>query len=200
MIQNFFNQLSATIQDIQPVIVVVAGDWNARVGDEGAYPGEDRIGSSQCERIALDTSLNTRGRAVIEGLNELGLVILNGRIEGDIPGQYTHLTNTAGSTLDLITVNYNALSISSYLKFIDMGCSDHLLGSAEFHVFTANPTIEQNKLMWSDAKKEHYMEAIVKNIGEEDCTYESFKAMMYKCAAVSGMSRRMRSDVSMKSK
>ena len=85
--------------------VAVGGDFNGRTGAavEGDV-GDGELSASILphigERISVDTTLNAQGRALLGMCQEGGLWIANGRLPGDIPGQWTyHSIQNAGAAL-----------------------------------------------------------------------------------------------------
>lgn len=83
--------------------VILGGDFNGRIAD-GNYLEESvaqEIGFLS-HRISLDLTSNSRGDCLVEFMESRGLLALNGRTEGDIPGQFTFLGNLGKSVVDLV--------------------------------------------------------------------------------------------------
>lgn len=62
--------------------VIIIGDWNARLGTLG--------GSGGRQRSTRDQVINEEGRKWILLLEEFGLMLFNGNVEGNLQGEYTH--------------------------------------------------------------------------------------------------------------
>lgn len=75
--------------------IAVGGDFNGRTGAaaDGVVGDGELVASILphiSERLSVDTTLNAQGRALLGFCREAGLWIANGRLPGDIPGQWTY--------------------------------------------------------------------------------------------------------------
>lgn len=75
------------------------GDFNARVG---LMQGLDSVGldtnmNIREKRISCDVKVNAKGRRIMECMNDAGMVVLNGRTDGHINGEFTFVGNACSS-------------------------------------------------------------------------------------------------------
>ncbi|KAI5755470.1 hypothetical protein M8J77_017098 [Diaphorina citri] len=79
------------------------------------------------QRRSLDEVLNTRGEMLVEFMEEHGLIALNGRTPGDIPGQFTFISKVGNSVVDLVWTNMELCSdVVDLTVSADFLTSDHL--------------------------------------------------------------------------
>ena len=131
--ENTFIELHNIIQTIQevekPECLVVMGDFNSRVGDiDDKIEGMEQYVHFNNERTGEDKINNQRGKILMELMDDLDLVLLNGRTTGDAPAKYTYYSTSGNSTIDLIFLNRDNLFKVENLSFEDMNVSDHFLG------------------------------------------------------------------------
>lgn len=106
----------------------VGGDFNGRIADQNFLPDEI---AEECgllsQRISHDQILNRRGGLMLECMEECGLIALNGRTKGDIPGQFTFIRKSGKSSVDLI---WSHLELCKWVLELrvseDILISDHL--------------------------------------------------------------------------
>lgn len=73
---------------------IIIGDWNARIGTLA-----DRVNPSD-NRNTKDVTINEEGKRWVDLLQSHGLEILNGNIDGDWAGEYTHVGYKGSSVID----------------------------------------------------------------------------------------------------
>ncbi|KAL1446469.1 hypothetical protein WDU94_013968 [Cyamophila willieti] len=106
---------------------IISGDFNCRISDTylDESPAED-LGLLS-HRVSLDELSNTRGDALVEFMESWGLINLNGRTEGDIPGQFTYISTLGKSVIDLVWCNLQFCQLVGGLHVTDFSLtSDHL--------------------------------------------------------------------------
>ena len=117
--------------------LILAGDLNARIGslqdfilDDGVdhIPGMGWYESDNFDipRYAKDTVVNNFGRSLIDVCTELDLHVLNGRVHGDSPGQYTNITENGCSTVDYILVESSLYSKVQQFEVHALAESNHM--------------------------------------------------------------------------
>lgn len=107
---------------------ILGGDFNGRIADQNFLESElaDECGLLSL-RLSLDKRANDRGVMLMECLEEYGLVVLNGRTKGDIPGQITFVSQGGKSTVDLIWCHLELCKWVLELRVSeDILSSDHL--------------------------------------------------------------------------
>jgi hypothetical protein len=108
--------------------VIVGGDFNVRIGNLNSLEQEIVEGTViEGGRQPKDLKINLEGRKIVEIMEKLGLIVLNGRSYGDIPGEYTFVNNNGASTVDYVWIN---LDLAQKIKRFEINdevlCSDHL--------------------------------------------------------------------------
>ncbi|KAL1446171.1 hypothetical protein WDU94_005490 [Cyamophila willieti] len=107
--------------------IIIGGDTNGRISDEN-YLDESLAEEYGLlpQRISQDELINRRGEQLISCMENHGFLVLNGRTEGDVPGQYTYLSRVGLSTVDLVWANLESCKLVSELCVSDtVIVSDH---------------------------------------------------------------------------
>ena len=90
--------------------IAVGGDFNARTASvseectDGGEPGGLLVAPPPVPRASLDGELNAQGRELLSYCSDSGLWIGNGRLPGDVPGQWTFYS----------LANAGAVSVADY--------------------------------------------------------------------------------------
>ncbi|OXA54906.1 hypothetical protein Fcan01_11397 [Folsomia candida] len=107
--------------------LVVCGDFNARVGEEGQVSDAQIVPHENIQpgRISRDGKITKRGALLLEGMENNSLTLLNGRSTGDIPGNFTFNGIHGLSTIDLAFVDFCTLAYCKSLEVIEMPYSSH---------------------------------------------------------------------------
>jgi hypothetical protein len=110
--------------------VVIAGDFNAYTASlDDRVPPPFPLTDPAPPRRSLDTATNAYGTQLLSICADLGLLLLNGRTPGDIPGSLT----TRLHTVDYFLCSSSILSAFSSLSIQSQpGFSDHALLTTSF--------------------------------------------------------------------
>ena len=118
-------------------LVLLQGDFNCRTGQELDFLGSDKsdleLGmenyDDQTMRNSEDKTINVRGKDLIETCKLNDLLILNGRMTGDIFGKLTSHNWNGSSVVDYCLASYrifdriSKFSVGKYIPWL----SDHCL-------------------------------------------------------------------------
>lgn len=185
-INEIFTLIQTTQEERNPTGVIVAGDWNGRIGDEGEFPLEDSVGDVRARRKSQDKFINTRGRMILNAAEDSGLVIINGRLQPDIPGNFTCTSQNGSSVIDLAMVGWNFVPICKTLEFDELGSSDHCRGCLSLEIMNNEQSSinERPRLAWKEDKKQEYVLATAESFKRYDTEagYASFTSLLT-CAA-----------------
>lgn len=145
---------------------IIFGDFNARVGqinDVDDYMLEYFYMTTR--RESLDDICSRRGKILNDLMQNAGLVLLNGRTKGDIPGQYTFLNSNGKSTIDLVWANFVAINLVEELRIVPVSISDHAVSglfikktnwSGNEAARTSSIDVTHQKIKWDLAELERY--------------------------------------------
>lgn len=114
--------------DTNNVPIVIGGDFNSRTADAN-YLDENLAEEYGllAQRISVDEVLNKRGEQLLSCMEDHGFLLLNGRTNGDVPGQFTYISRVGSSTVDLVWTNLESSLLVSELHVSDtVIVSDHL--------------------------------------------------------------------------
>lgn len=154
--------------------LILAGDFNSRIGDLNYMEPELLLDTNlRNERQPKDKTINSRGQHLVDVMSKYGMIVLNGRIEGDIPGEFTFAGTGGVSTVDLVWVNINMSEGISKLEVAGNNLhSDHL--PLRLHLTGYEPgtlfemeheaEVSITKYTWNDEKKLNFTNEIDNNI------------------------------------
>ncbi|KAI5739760.1 hypothetical protein M8J77_023172 [Diaphorina citri] len=126
---------------------IIGGDFNGRISDQNYLDGElaEEWGMLSF-RISLDEVANRRGEMLVECMEEYGLVVLNGRTKGDIPGQFTYISQAGKSSVDLIWCHLELCKWVLELRVSDcILSSDHLPVTAYMDIECAGTSVTNSE-------------------------------------------------------
>lgn len=102
---------------------IMIGDLNARCGNLGGI--EQSLEGVRKPRHTKDSEINAEGKKWIDVMNDYGLTILNGNIDGDWRGEITHIDYKSQSVIDYGAANDSAREKISSFKIGRETLSDH---------------------------------------------------------------------------
>lgn len=168
------SEISKHIEEatIRGETILVAGDWNARVGNQNGME-EEELEQFGLNRNSQDKKLDPEGKKLLALCESFGMNILNGCIRGDREGRITHIGKKGSqSVIDLIiTNNPEAGAIVEKLEVIPRMNSDHMAIALHLAVKRAeepqrretggeNPEQPQARLIWKAEKLEQYQDSV----------------------------------------
>lgn len=173
--------LSSEIQEC--TYLCTGGDWNARIGSSGCIDEmlADELGLN-AERLSLDEASNSRGEVLTQVMESCGLLVLNGRADGDVPGHFTFVSKLGKSTVDLVWGNSEFCRAVETLVVSDaLLTSDHLpvIVSTNLKMDTdadvlsydanlINSSDSPDRYIWREESKTNFLSKINENICVED--------------------------------
>jgi hypothetical protein len=118
--------------------VLLVGDFNARIGGERDWKIERHADLSdlirevlpaglRTERRSEDSTVNGRGKLLLQLLRGTGLSVLNGRTKGDEDGRFTSIRSQGKSVIDLFVASPELAGEVRSLEVLDLlqELSDH---------------------------------------------------------------------------
>ena len=82
--------------------LMIGGDFNSRIGEKG---GRKTDVDEEERRSSKDKMCNEEGNEMLKWMEEAGMHVLNGNIEGDERGEYTYVGVQGCTVIDYILVN-----------------------------------------------------------------------------------------------
>jgi len=189
-------------------LTCLIGDLNARVASFNNITlplihdrDIDNFFNLSTKRKSKDKLINSRGRKLLEILENNSMYIVNGRSHSDKAGELTFLSPTGSSLIDLAIINLPNTNID--LEILNYTGSDH---------FPLNLRIETNKnrnnhtnplhnllnsedtikLKWDPTKSEKYTESFINTHSETDDINKiqtSLKNTLHQASQSSGMTQ-----------
>lgn len=122
-IEETMKIIKTGIEEREEECLVLGGDFNARVGEEGGPFRE--IGNEQMEDGRSKYKImNAEGRKLIEEMKERSWIIVNGCFGSE--GSWTHVGGSATSIIDYVIGNERALEEIVHVTEGDRTESDHV--------------------------------------------------------------------------
>ena len=171
-VEIFDSKLCQIVQKYPDDDILLAGDFNARCGDnqdilfnddlDFVFQDEDMYESDFFElpRRSKDLYQNTFGLSLIELCKTYGIHIQNGRSPGDNDGEITCIANDGYSIVDYFIVSSNLFQSVSRFEVVDRSESVHFPLSCclTFNMLEQSSTNERNdnsskiykKFMWRE--------------------------------------------------
>lgn len=116
---NEFSQIKTLMETTieNPILI---GDVNVRIGSLQQVVHILEL------RPSKDDTINTFGRTYMNFLEENNLLLLNGRSNDDIEGEFTYISTCGVSVNDLCAISYGMLDMYSSFKVPTKSWSDHM--------------------------------------------------------------------------
>lgn len=142
------------IQDIidkNPTRTIIAGDWNARIGQKGPRSGS--------RRHTKDTVTDGEGDKWLKLMTENDMTIMNGNMEGDWDGEFTHHSYKAMSVIDYAAISRLSEDTIRQFKIGERTESDHFPLEITLNTEldkTGEATLKMMRQFWTAGKKQDY--------------------------------------------
>lgn len=102
--------------------IIIGGDFNIRIGELGCMETEEiEIG-----RRSKDKVIGNEGRNLVEWIQEKGLYVLNGVMEGDWEGEFTYVGARGSTVIDYVMTNEKAYDKVREFRIDNRVDSDHM--------------------------------------------------------------------------
>ena len=202
------------------------GDFNARIGTENStfcnnpYTSihdvlEKDTDEQNLKRVSNDISMNAFGKYLINVCNNFGLTVMNGYNNFDFSGNFTYVSNTGCSVIDLFIVSNNLVKLCESLNVLPIVESKHasvtLNMVCELH---STDTLPENnkcqkykKFKWKKDKKcqfekvlnsEYFSQGIQKAItfieSDIDLALDTFNNCLYRAGECMKINVNMNND------
>lgn len=179
---SFFEKLEEEIQEIKKEYgnykMMLVGDFNARVGllddlQRFEHPGDTweeeqiKVEGRIKDRENEDKTINAAGRKLIGLCKNIGMILLNGRTEGDKNGKITFISTRGASAIDLALAETEMMAEGRLNLTIGMKTtSTHMPIEVEWAIETENMRSTKKKqevntlkkYRWKEKYREDYIE------------------------------------------
>ena len=128
--------------------IMLCGDFNARTADNTDFIINDNQNDFNCyddeyvfdlcdKRVNNDRVISTRGRQLLDKCIKSSLRIGNGRVLGELCGNFTCYNKSGSSVIDNVIINEECISNVLYMKIDDLmrSLSDHCKLSIAISVY-----------------------------------------------------------------
>lgn len=170
---NDFEKFENFIQKLSPTNFCIVGDLNARTAEDQVLDTEILKDTPNiCEvRSSSDKTLNSEGRKLINLMESVGGIILNGRTLSDAQGEFSFHGARGNTVIDYCICSY------SFLQFVDDFCisfkpySDHMPLCLKIKSSKNDVCIIKNplqRLRWNSKYADKYIE----NLSRLSCNVE----------------------------
>jgi hypothetical protein len=169
--------------------LVIMGDCNVRIGTLQVLPEETTIDAItvSAKRNSRDLLSDSQGRRLVQFCDDNGLVILNGRTNGDRRGDFTFIGSSGSSVNDLCCFPLNLIDLIKSMEVDTQIFSDHLplilkLETEE----TINPHKLSliPKLKWSNADDQNFSkkcESLISTVEDWPTDVEYMQSRLLEC-------------------
>ncbi|XP_073842692.1 uncharacterized protein [Musca autumnalis] len=137
------------------------GDMNARMGNEQVLENDIvcDMANIYSARRSKDTTFNSNGKQLLNIIEDIGGIIVNGRVDGDTEGEYSFCGVMGNSIIDYCICSYNFLSYIKELTIPPKIYSDHMPLCLHMQIPTStfsDSNKSQNRLYWKNSLKTPY--------------------------------------------
>ncbi|XP_075157635.1 uncharacterized protein LOC142230902 [Haematobia irritans] len=176
--KNEFEKIKEVFQCVNYARIILAGDMNIRIGELQQNISEEmeiEFTAGKDYRKSKDDIVNDKGKQFIEFCEDNGLVVLNGRTEGDDEGHFTYISHLGSSVNDIAAVSYDTLSMVRRFQVNEKMWSDHLPIHIEIEISRnreiSKPMNLLPKLKWKENERDSYKRTLNKNL--KDAKYKN---------------------------
>lgn len=117
-IEEILNIINEEYSEAQ---IIIGGDFNARIAEEGKVNAEQLCTTSNISmnRNSCDKVIDKRGQMLLDFCNKNEMYVANGRVKGDLKGNFTYVGSQGCSVIDIVLCNYVALCNAIDFEILD---------------------------------------------------------------------------------
>lgn len=155
--ESVCEELDTTILNLRETFkweIFILGDFNARVGQLNNDVDFPLLHDQCCFlfRNSMDLKLNKKGVELVGIMERNSMILLNGRMRGDHPGNFTYVSHNGKSTIDLVWAHFDSLRFCSNLEILNtVTKSDHfpLLLNLNMNVYNGQSNSNLKRREWT---------------------------------------------------
>ena len=156
-----FECFESMINELNPSDFCIVGDLNCRIGVEQILDKNElsNLNFINHRRSSMDKTVNWQGKRLLNSVENIGGIVLNGRTVGDAEGHYTFCGVMGSSVIDLCIGSYSFIQFVTNFSIASKPYSDHMPLTIKIVIPKSNNSDATNqtlsKLFWSD--KNYYL-------------------------------------------
>lgn len=164
-----FENFEAFLNDLTPSSYCILGDLNARIGEEQIIDYNNLISFNYIGdyRRSKDKTVNAQGRRLMDLIDNVGGIVLNGRTVGDFNGDFTFSGVMGSSVIDYCIASYDFLDYVEELNVASKPFSDHMPLCLSLKILkrssSSNTDDRLQKLYWNNKFTAKYKENLGMN-------------------------------------
>jgi len=167
-----FDDFEYFLSNLRPVSFCILGDFNAHTGTDQIFDEQlfENFHQVHHARNSKDNRIDSKGRKLIDLLNNIGGVLLNGRHIGDKEGVFTYCGGGGCSVIDYAACSFDLLNLVNEFFIPSKEFSDHMplivtfsipISELDCSISSALP----KKLKWNDAFRDKYASDLIQCSG-----------------------------------
>lgn len=162
--KNEAEKFRTFLQNVNPTNFCIIGDFNARIGEEQILERNllRDFPNFNSKRNSKDKTINSQGRKLLNIIEDIGGIVLNGRTTGDDFGDFSFCGVMGSSVIDYCFVSSNFLTYVNKFQIASEPFSDHMPLCLEMKISSVRLNIDtQNgldRLYWKNSHCQSYQE------------------------------------------
>ena len=150
-----FECFESMLNDFNPSNFCIVGDLNCRIGVEQVVDKNELSNLNfNYRRSSMDKTVNWQGKRLLDAVENIGGIVLNGRSVEDAEGNYTFCGVMGSSVIDYGIGSYSFLQYVTKFSVASKPFSDHMPLVIEIKIPKNTESVVENetlnKLFWSD--------------------------------------------------
>ncbi|XP_059225687.1 uncharacterized protein LOC131997861 [Stomoxys calcitrans] len=160
--KNDADKFVSFLSSLNPTSFCIMGDLNARIGeqqvlDENIIRDQPHINVIRCSK---DKNINTQGRRLLNMIEDIGGIVVNGRTLGDLDGKLSFFGVMGSSLIDYCICSSDLLQYIENFAILAKPFSDHMPICLQLKIpkHSSNVTKQNDtrRLYWSDRNMTQY--------------------------------------------
>lgn len=162
-----FENFETMLTELNPTNFCILGDLNARIGEEQVLDENELqdLGLVNHIRCSKDKTVNWQGRRLLDAIENVGGIVLNGRMVGDEQGNFSFCGVMGSSVIDYCICSYSLLQFVEKFSIASKPYSDHMPLILKFDLPTdSNSNVMDSsifKLRWNDKHVEKFQQNLI---------------------------------------
>ena len=148
------------LNELNPSNFCILGDLNACIGEAQILHKNEY--NTRCSK---DKTINWQGKCLLEAMENIGGIVLNGISVGDVQGNYSFCGVMGNSVIDYCVVSYSFLQIINNFFVASKPYSDHMPLIAEIQIpnnlHQVSSKLIVPRLFWNEKNSKQYKQNLI---------------------------------------